>query len=127
MRHQEHKVFQLHQARIHPPREEGSRTRWEARPVAHVNSVGVTGWVLPNVALIDERGLNDYVVARTAPPPGPTRRMAHDRAAPDGYVECFEPNVSVRDGKASVTSRRRLCDHRIVEHRNYKRGFWHVR
>lgn len=34
-------------------------------PVAGVGGAGVMGWALPDVALIDDHGLNDWVVART--------------------------------------------------------------
>ena len=64
--------------------------------------VGWPGWVLPDVAILDGRGLNDRVVARTAPPPGKRRHMAHDRKPPPGYVQCFRPNATARDGVLTV-------------------------
>jgi len=45
-------------------REEGSRIGWRDRPVIAFGNIGVLGWVLPNVAIIDEHGLTDWVVAR---------------------------------------------------------------
>ena len=68
------------------------------RAVTHQGLVGYLGWVLPQVAIIDALGLNDYVIARNEATRAeqsdrPERQMAHDREAPEGYVECFRPNV----------------------------------
>ena len=55
--------------RCFPTREDGARISWDSRAVIAEGSVGVLGWVLPNVAIIDIVGLNDHVVARLPPPP----------------------------------------------------------
>jgi arabinofuranosyltransferase len=96
VRHQEHKVFYTTVAALLPSRAEGARIAWQGRPVHASPSVGLLGWRLPHVAMIDLLGLNDYVVARSASPPARRRLMAHDRSPPAGYVECFRPNVFVR-------------------------------
>lgn len=91
----EHKAFVRYMRAQLPTRAEGSRATWDGFPIAGVGSVGLAGWVLPNVAIIDLRGLNDRVIAR-APPiaiEGKPRAMAHDRAPPPGYLDCFRPNV----------------------------------
>jgi tetratricopeptide (TPR) repeat protein len=94
MRHQEHKVFYQYMIEKLNTREEGARISWDERPVAADSSVGVLGWVLPNVAIIDTAGLNDWVTARTPVSQSrKLRRMAHDRGAPLRYVDCFRPNV----------------------------------
>ncbi|MFH1844205.1 MAG: hypothetical protein ABIF77_13450 [bacterium] len=95
-RHQEHKVFHLTQIRNYPTREDGARITWHDHyPIMSIPSVGVPGWVLPNVAIIDLFGLNDYVIARNKESDrGAERReMAHNRFPPAGYVECFVPNT----------------------------------
>ena len=93
-RHQEHKIFHLHQTAILPTRVEGATINWQERAVWETGAVGVVGWVLPGVAVIDNKGLNDWVVARHPVKLSPTNRMmAHDRLPPPGYVECFKPNV----------------------------------
>ena len=93
-RHQEHKIFHLHQTANLPTREEGSSIDWQERAVWEQGAVGVAGWVLPEVAIIDNKGLNDWVIARHPVDLSQTNRMmAHDRLPPPGYVECFEPNV----------------------------------
>jgi arabinofuranosyltransferase len=107
-RHQEHRVFHAHRASIFPPREEGARIPWAERAVIAEGSVGVLGWVLPNVAILDELGLNDRVVARLPPPPRPGgRQMAHERRAPSAYVACFRPNLRIvlRERRAIVRPR----------------------
>ncbi len=108
MRHQEHKVFEEYTLRLVPSRAEGARIPWSGRPVFATGTVGIVGWVLPNVAVIDTFGLNDRVIAR-APArsdDNANRRMAHDRRPPPGYVACFAPNVRIRDHRATVRPRR---------------------
>jgi arabinofuranosyltransferase len=93
-RHQEHKIFHATQLEEWPSREVGMRYRWEDRIVLRRGAVGVPSWVLPHVAVIDEFGLNDRVIARTPLLRG-SRYMAHERAPPPGYVRCFKPNLVV--------------------------------
>lgn len=61
-------------------------------PVHEVPTVGVPGFVLPGVVVVDTLGLNDAAVARNGGWKTP-RVMAHERTPPDGYVECLRPNV----------------------------------
>lgn len=105
-RHQEHKVFWLHQLATSPTREAGSALPPEGFPVAAIGTVGVPGWVLPQVNIIDALGLNDRVIARTPPYPGAERVMAHDRHPLAGYLECFRPNVRWRVSPPRVIPRR---------------------
>jgi len=98
MRHREHEVFLEWVQQVLPSREVGARIGWDDRPVAVAGNVRWLGWVLPNVAIIDMVGLNDYVVARTPPPDDGLRMMAHDRVAPPAYLACFRPNVRLPGG-----------------------------
>jgi arabinofuranosyltransferase len=109
MRHQEHKVFHEWLLETLPSREDGSQISWRDRPVLAWDTVGVMGWVLPNVAIIDRFGLNDRVIARSPPrsTSNENRLMAHDRSAPPGYLNCFRPNVRFRGGRAVVIPRER--------------------
>jgi arabinofuranosyltransferase len=114
-RHQEHRVFQLRRISVLPTREEGARIGWDERAVFAEGSVGVVGWVLPNVAIIDALGLNDRVIARLPPPFRPEgRQMAHDRMPPRAYVACFHPNV-YPDARTRIVrvERRELTDDQI--------------
>jgi len=106
-RHQEHKVFFLTTMKDFPPREEGAEIAWEpGHPVFWGACVGGSSWRLPRTAVIDVLGLNDYVVARNPVRSLPeVRLMAHERSAPPGYLDCFRPNVSVANGKATVNPR----------------------
>ena len=105
MRHQEHKIFYEDQVQKWPGRDEGRRVRWPDRAVLVSLTVGVPGWVLPEVAVIDVLGLNDRVIARSPVRPGARRQMAHDRLPPAGYVECFRPNVRIVGGRIRVRPR----------------------
>ncbi len=104
MRHQEHKIFHEDLERTLPSRDEGLRIATGDLPVLAASNVGVVGWALPRVSIIDRFGLNDAVIARN-PVPGPHRFMAHQRRPPAGYVECFSPNVQLANGRAIVEER----------------------
>ncbi len=101
MRHQEHKIFFLHQQNLYPTRsvilrQFNTKTNAEAMgeyPIHAYGSVGVLGWRMAPINIIDTQGLNDYVIARTPLGPDQSRMMAHDRVAAPGYVECFAPNI----------------------------------
>lgn len=95
MRRQEHRLFYEWQAGRYPSRDIGETVHPGDYPVMALTMVGVPGWVFPHVNIIDQYGLNDYVVARSLPVKRPHRLMAHDRQAPPGYVEAFEPNLAI--------------------------------
>ena len=117
MRHQEEKVLGEFQLARFPGREVGSRISSSGHPVLSEQAVGVAGWVLPHVAILDWFGLNDAVIAHARPgiTSSEDRHMAHDRAPPEGYIECFRPNVVVHpNGKLGVRLRARdLTDEEI--------------
>jgi arabinofuranosyltransferase len=98
LRHQEHQMFGLYQLARFGSREDGAKISGEGHPVLVYHTIGVPGWVLPNVAVLDWFGLNDAVIAHARPSreASEERQMAHDRGPPPGYFECFRPNVFVR-------------------------------
>ena len=92
----------------------GSNHWYRNYPVLQRATVGVPSWILLRANVIDTVGLNDYVIARTPAPRLANRRMAHDRQPPAGYVECFRPNVKVKNGKVVALSRKvPLTSHEI--------------
>jgi arabinofuranosyltransferase len=103
MRHQEHKVFAAEQWKKYGARDFEVGAEPGDVAVHEVFSVGVPGWALPNVVIIDKLGLNDRVVARAPIDSGKERTMAHDRRPPKGYVECFRANVRQVAGGVRVT------------------------
>jgi arabinofuranosyltransferase len=105
MRHQEHKVLARVLLREWPTRADGVSVPWSERAVTAAKVVGVLGWILPNVAVIDLFGLNDRVIAHTPVAPARRRLMAHDRGPPAGYVECFKPNLRVGSGRIQMVER----------------------
>ncbi len=114
IRHQEHKLYFESRSSSLPTREIGRKIPWEGRPVHVTGAVGIAGWVLPNVAIIDYLGLNDRVIART--PPTHATQLAHAHRPPEGYVDCFEPNVFAEEGMLAVEERATpLTDARIIE------------
>ncbi|MEJ2721002.1 MAG: hypothetical protein P8181_07645, partial [bacterium] len=117
MRHQEHKVFYEYMTKEYPSRQVGSRITDEGYPVYVCTTVGVPGWVLPHVNIIDKYGLNDYVIARMPVERKEFRMMAHERRAPREYLEGFLPDVEVKDGRAWVNPRpRELTAADIIAH-----------
>ena len=108
IRHEAHRVFAEHQLAHFPTRAQGSQLDGRGYPVLAHNAVGVPGWVLPHVVILDTQGLNDAVIARAAPvsTTSEQRHMAHDRKPPPGYVECFRPNLFVTpDGVLTIGRR----------------------
>jgi len=104
VRHQEHKVFWQSLVEEFPSRERGSSIKGDGYPVVERRSIGVLAWVLPYVNVMDKWGLNDYVVARN-PDLDSMMLMAHLRQPPQGYVECFEPNVMLENKTVKVIPR----------------------
>jgi arabinofuranosyltransferase len=98
VRRKEHELFWLTQVRAYPDRTMQVHPYGGEYPVAYFTTVGVPGWILPRIAIIDGYGLSDYVIARHAPYPREERLMAHDRYPPEGYVQSFLPNVRVKRG-----------------------------
>jgi len=105
MRHQEHKIFHEYMLNSLPDRNTGAAIAGDNYPVLPALSVGVVSWVLPKVCIIDMLGLNDYTIART-PTEGGQGLMAHDRRPPSGYIECFVPNVLLRDKVVLIEKRK---------------------
>ncbi|MFI5215696.1 MAG: hypothetical protein ACHQ3O_04065 [Candidatus Limnocylindria bacterium] len=97
LRHQEHKIFGELQLARFPSRAQGAQITGDGHPVLAYHTIGVPGWVLPHVAVIDWFGLNDVVIAHSKPRrvTSEERQMAHDRGPPEGYLDCFRPNVFV--------------------------------
>lgn len=90
VRHQEHKVFHLYLVAQSVPRGESAPPPGEGLPLMRFSSVGVVGYHVPWLNIIDVLGLNDYVIARNPLLSG-SRLMAHERQPPPGYLECFSP------------------------------------
>ena len=103
MRHEEHQTFYEHKRERLPPREQGEKITSDGLPVHVSGEVGYLGWVLPNVAIIDGFGLNDYYVARNNETVQPL--TAHARLPPPGYAEAFRSNVKIVDGQWIVRER----------------------
>lgn len=120
MRHQEHKVFHEFMIGEYPSREEGLRVTGNGHPVYLCTTVGVPGWVLPKVNILDKFGLNDYVIARMPVAESQFRMMAHDRRAPLKYIDGFSPNVELSNGKMIVGERAHaLTTEKIVAHESF--------
>lgn len=82
----------------------GARSELELPPdaVASRGSVGIMPFCLPDLEVIDELGLTDATIARTPPPAGTPRRMAHERRPPPGYLEERGVTLSVEGAAASA-------------------------
>ena len=108
LRQSTHALFAEHQLAHFPTRAQGLRFDARGFPVLAHNAVGVPGWVLPNVAILDTQGLNDAVIARSSPAAtlSERRHMAHDRKPPDGYIPCFRPNLFVTAQDVLTVGRR---------------------
>lgn len=106
-RHHSHVHFTDELLATHPTREFGLAMPADEFPVYVIDAVGVPGWTLPNVIILDRHGLNDHVVARAPLAEGHVRQMAHDRSAPREYVAEFRPNVRLLEQAPFVRVRPR--------------------
>lgn len=108
LRRRAHVNFIKSQRARYPSREQASAIDFSAQPhPIHVAAgVGYPAWVLQDVAILDKLGLNDWVIARS--PARATRKMAHDRVAPKGYLQCFAPNVKAKAGNITIVPRQEV-------------------
>jgi arabinofuranosyltransferase len=67
-------------------------------PVWTGHAVGIYGWALAPVAVVDLLGLNDPAVAHLGTRRD-DRRMAHELDPPPGYSDCLRPNVATGLGR----------------------------
>ncbi|MBR1776962.1 MAG: hypothetical protein IJ752_00040 [Alphaproteobacteria bacterium] len=111
LRHQEHKVLTEELLRSFPDREEGSRIPKAANHLFAWDFIGVPGWTLPEVIIIDLSGQNNKIAAM-ADFKFPNRRLfGHERSVPDGYVQCFGGRSLYIDpfaGKKNLTFQKQL-------------------
>ena len=69
LRCSEHRAFLVRQQQVYPERARRSLAGTDDLPVHAAWAIGVAGWALPDVAILDQYGLCDRIVARTVPPP----------------------------------------------------------
>jgi arabinofuranosyltransferase len=126
VRHQEHKSFYEVQTSIMPPREWGLLLSPRVQAVRVEGAVGVLSWVLPTAAIVDAHGLNDLVIARAPMDPTVERVMAHDRIPPEGYLQCFQANISNPISKFIVAQRTASLESLVpgCEHAQYPFTPW---
>jgi len=102
-----HRAFIAYRTGFLPSRDEGKEIVWTDRPVISEGAVGLTGWALPNVAVIDTLGLNDWVVARTPAELGEDRRVRARRTT-GGMFTSFDADadgaVTVDELRGALTS-----------------------
>jgi arabinofuranosyltransferase len=110
MRHEEHRNFYDSRVVTFAPRALGERTSSAENPIFVGSAVGYVGWAMPHVAILDSFGLNDWVIARNPVGEKRERSMAHDRAVPPGYLECFRPNVALARDRVVVYRRAQPLD-----------------
>jgi arabinofuranosyltransferase len=116
VRRQKHKLFYENQLRVYPERSFEVPEKCGPYPVANFSTVGVPGWVLPNVNILDGYGLNDYIVARNPVIPDKERKMAHDRIPPRMYLSSFVPNVRL-EAKKDISYQARRADLELTPQR----------
>jgi hypothetical protein len=71
--------------------------------VASYVSVGLPAYCLAELTAIDLCGLTDRVIAHHGEPSNRNRKMAHDRSAPEGYIESRHVNITVYPSTQSLS------------------------
>ena len=64
----EHRAFAALMKKALPPRDWAAGADLGPLPMLELGAVGLAGWRLPDMAILDRHGLNDPVVARHGPP-----------------------------------------------------------
>lgn len=85
-----------------------------APAVTALGSIGAAGFYLPDVVVIDLKGLTDATVARNpVTTPNAERRMAHDRDPPPGYLARRGVNFQLGGVKRTRSEALRLRDYAV--------------
>lgn len=98
----EHHVFARKVKRLYGPYASSDRQLLPAGTIMSHAWLGVVGYALREVTVIDERGLTDKTVARSRRPPNAVRAMGHDREPPAGYLEKRCVNVKIKPACRTV-------------------------
>lgn len=116
IRHQDHVLLWRHYISLLPTRDQGARAyEGVENPVISALGVGVVGWVFPQVAILDEAGLNDWVVARSPHRRAEQRIFAHDRAPPPEYTLALAPVAQFTEAGLQAKARAEpLTDDEVV-------------
>ena len=108
LRHQEHRTYAQQLLTVLPFAEGDNPFAGVDNPVVISGNVGVLGWLLPDVILLDLGGLNDRIIARTPVPKERERLMAHEHVPPTGYVERFLPMMMMYSHGEVIVRRRSM-------------------
>lgn len=95
-RYQEHKVLWQSRVAEYAPYRGLADTLFPPDAVMTVGPIGVIGYMLPDLTIIDFFGLTDRAVARNpVTRPNSKRQLAHDRRPPPGYLKSRGVNLEV--------------------------------
>ena len=96
LRFAEHREFAASKLQSWQPYEKIERGLIPTDAVAAMGTIGVAGFYLPDLTIVDQHGLTDATVARNpVATPNQWRSMAHDRSPPAGYLEARGVNITV--------------------------------
>lgn len=96
VRYQEHRVFWQARTAEFGAYQGHVDTLFPPDAVMATGPIGVVGYVLSNLTIIDVFGLTDRTVARNpVTRPNAKRHVAHDRSPPPGYLEARGVNLEV--------------------------------
>ena len=98
----EHRAFARYRLQQWKPYENMARGTLPDDAVGQEGALGVMSYYLPDLEIIDWRGLTDATVARTPPTITGRRLLGHERTPPPGYLEQRGVNFHVRPATRSV-------------------------
>ncbi len=98
----EFRGYGLRREREWKPYENMPRGTLPEDAVAIVGGLGIKSYYLPDLEIIDYDGLTDATIARNPVTKPGTRRLAHERQPPPGYLEQRGVNFHVRPAAANA-------------------------
>lgn len=106
IRHREHQAFaNLMRGKYARYERVEQRDFFQPDAVAGESSIGIYGYYLPGMTLIDLRGLCDWTIARTPVNADDAhRQLAHDRGPPRGYLKQRGVNIEMEAMHDSAAS-----------------------
>ncbi|MDD9824062.1 MAG: hypothetical protein OXU43_02665, partial [Gammaproteobacteria bacterium] len=109
----EHRAFAASQQRAWGPLERMPRGMFPDDAVSVASVLGIQGYYLPDLEIIDVYGLTDKTVARNPMTKAGRRHIVHERQPPPGYLRQRGVNFFVTSAKPSAADALRVAHYAL--------------